>query len=63
MNDQRLTNLYEIVVFRIQHPLVLFSGTLKPQAGSFKQVETRVDFVISDISSIFNDSLLIIIFA
>ena len=36
-NDQRLTNLYESVVFHIQLRLVLFSGPLKPQAGSFNR--------------------------
>ena len=34
-NDQRLTNLYGSVVF--QHQLVLFSGPLIPQAGSFNR--------------------------
>ena len=34
-NDQQLTNLYGSVVSHIQHQLVLFSGPLKPQAGSF----------------------------
>ena len=37
MNDQRLTNLYGIVVFHIQHRLVLFLGPLEPQAGSFNR--------------------------
>ena len=37
MNDQGLTNLYGSVVFHIQHRLVLFSGPLKPQAGSFNR--------------------------
>ena len=36
-NDQRLTNLYGSVVFHIQHRLMLFSGPLKPQAGSFNR--------------------------
>ena len=54
-NDQGLTNLYGSVVFHIQHRLVLLSGPLKPQVGYFQQVETDVDFVISDISSIFTD--------
>ena len=36
-NDQRLTNLYGSVVFHIQHRLVLFSGPLKPQTGSFNR--------------------------
>ena len=31
-------------------------GSLKTQAGSFQQVEMDVDFVIRDISSIFNDN-------
>ena len=36
-NDQRLTNLYGSVLFHIQHRLVLFSGPLKLQAGSFNR--------------------------
>ena len=36
-NDQRLTNLYGSVVFHIQHRLVWFSGSLKPQVGSFNR--------------------------
>ena len=31
-------------------------GSLKTTGGLFQQVETDVDFVISDISSIFNDN-------
>ena len=38
-NDQGLTNLYGSVVFHIQHRLVLFSGSLKPQAGSFNRLK------------------------
>ena len=37
MNDEGLTNLYVSVVYHIQHRLVLFSGPLKPQAGSFNR--------------------------
>ena len=36
-NDQELTNLYGSLVFHIQHRLVLLSGPLKPQAGSFNR--------------------------
>ena len=36
-NDQGLTNLYGNVVFNIQHRLVLFLGSSKPQAGSFNR--------------------------
>ena len=36
-NDQGLTNPYGSVVFHIQHRLVWFSGSLKPQAGSFNR--------------------------
>ena len=37
MNDQGLTNLFESVVFHIQHRLVLFLGPSKPQASSFNR--------------------------
>ena len=37
MNDQGLTNLYGSIVFHMQHRLVWFSGSLKPQAGSFNR--------------------------
>ena len=37
MNNQGLTNLYESVVFYIQHQLVLFLGPSKLQAGSFNR--------------------------
>ena len=36
-NYQGLTNLYESVVFHVKHCLVLFSGPVKPQAGSFNR--------------------------
>ena len=55
VNNQGVTNLYGSVVFHIQHRLVLF---LVPQ--NYRQVvlagRTDVDFIISGISSIFNDN-------
>ena len=36
-NDQGLTNLYGSLVFHFEHRLVLLSGPLKSQAGSFNR--------------------------
>ena len=36
-NDQQLANLYGSVVFHIQHRMVLISGPVKSQAGSFNR--------------------------